>query len=290
MAIHDIRDRFAGRRAARKQGVVGSREVLDRIHAEPAFPPGWLRRLRQVSPVSETMQWLQARMFPVQEGAIDPVSGRKLEPVWVLYTMTPASLITDESKLAQLSGQPWWELPKDQQYGRMVTTSSYQWEMFRQFQCWARPYWAIQGEKGGTPMSYSPWEAAMLKAHGLPADVPNPGSLPFAPFDERVVEALQARDRMRIMGSQWAYMSDPSKAALDVKAEDEAAEKAGRVEFVKWFEERMAPNGDFIDWHTKKAGQEQDFRPASKAEEKAAATWKDTYISTGQLPVEEMER
>lgn len=289
MTIHSIHDRFAGRRAARKTGLNGSRDVLDRIHAEPSFPPAWTRRLRAISPVSETAQWLHPRMFPVEVGAVDAVSGRTVGPVWVLYTMTPAALITDQSKLAQLAGTPWWDLPKEQQYGRMLTTSSYQWEMFRQYQCWARPYWAIQGERGGTPMSYSPWEAAMLKAHGLPTDVPNPGSLPFAPFDERVVEAIQARDRMRLMGSRFAHMADPSAAAADVQAEDDAAEKAGRAEFVKWFAERMAPNGEFIEWHTKKAGQEQDFRPATKAEDKAAAIWADHYIETGQVPAPESE-
>lgn len=283
MSITDIRDRFAGRRANRKHGISGSRDLLDRVHAEPSPPPAWRRLLAEHFPIRENAQWLNFRMYPVQD-AIDPVTRTKLVPVWVLYTMTPAHLITDASKLAQLQDKPWWELPKDQQYGRRMVCSSYQWEMFRQFQCWARPYWCLQGTQGGTPMMYTPYEAALLRAHGLPRDVPNPGSLPYAEFDRRAVHAILSRDRMRQRGDQFSRLADPQKALADVIAEDEAAEMVYRDEFVKWHCERVAPNADFIEWHTKKAGQEADFKPATPAEEKAAAIWADHFREHGVVP------
>lgn len=276
MAIQ-LLDRFADRKRNRTAGLGGGPHLLDRVHAEPTPPPHWVRRLREFSPISDTVQWLNFRMFPVQQGI-----GR--HDVWVLYTMTPASLITDQTKLKQLQDRPWWELPKDEQYGRMVTCSAYQWEMYRQFQCLARPYWCLQGVKGGTPMQYTPYEAALLRARGLPTDVPEPGTLAFAPFDERVMTAIAVRDRMRTLGDRFSRLADPVQAVKDVKAEDEAAEKTYRTEFVKWFEERMAPNGDYIAWHSNKSENVADFRPATKGEADAASRWQEHYIEFGTVP------
>lgn len=279
-------DRFKERRHHQRLvpdgrgGIRVKKSPLDRVHSEPTPPPAWRRRIEQLWPMSDRTQWMKLRMFPVEKGLTPP-----RHDVWVLYTMTPAALITDESLLERLSGKPWWELPKNEQYGRMTVVSSYQWEMFRQFQCLARPYWCLQGDQGGTPMVYTPYEAALLRAHGLPLDPPQPGTLPFAPFDERVVSAVMERDRLRKLGSRFDALLDPNRAMQDVKAEDEAVERLYREEFVKWFKSRMEPNAEFIDWHSKKSENTGDFRPATTAEANAAVQWEDQYIATGTLPV-----
>lgn len=259
---------------------------LDRVHAEPTPPPAWRRRLEALWPRSEQQQWMILRMFPeriVRDGTefrIVSGSGR-----WALYTMTPAALIADPTKLEQLRGAPWWELPKEEQFGRQQMVSAYQWEMFRQHQCWARPYWCIQGDQGGTPMQYSLREAAILRANGLPQDVPDPGTLPFAPFDERVVTAVMARDRFRTMGSALDRLIDPQKAAEDMRAEEAEAEIVFRTEFVKFFKARMEPNAEFIAQHLGKSENAADFRPATASEASAADQWEDQYIATGTVPV-----
>lgn len=264
------------------KGVRVSSSPLDRVYAEPTPPPAWRRRLEQLWPQTERAQWLKLRMFPVEHLA---VHGRMKHDVWVLYTMTPASLIADPTLLAMLQGPPWWELPPDQQYGRMQIVSSYRWEMFRQYQCLASPFWCLQGHVGGTPMAYTPYEAALLRAHGLPLDVPEPGTQDFAPFDERAVVAIAERDRIRKLGSRFDHLGDPSRAVADVKREEEEAEVLYRSEFVKWFTARMEPNAEFIARHTNKSENVGDFRPATKAEANAADAWKDQYIATGTLPV-----
>lgn len=268
-------DRYADRRRNRRQGLTGGPHLLDRIHAEPKPPPEWERALREFSPISEHQQWLHFRMWPTKD---------LKDARWVLYAMTPVALITDQTKIAQLEGRPWWELPMEERAGRQAVCSSYQWEMYRQHKAWARPYWCVQGTKGGTPMQYTPYEAAILKAHGKTRDVPEVGSLPWADFDSRAVVAITGRDRMRKFGDRFNALLDRQKAAADVQAEDDAAERAYRAEFLKYFEEQMAPNGDYIAWHSNKSENQGDFRPATKAETEAASRWQEHFLEFGKIP------
>jgi hypothetical protein len=222
-------------------------------------------------------------MFPeaISKKTGEPISGSAR---WVLYTMTPAALITDVTRLQMLDELPWWELPKDKQFGRMMMVTAYQYHIWRKFRALARPYWCLQGSHGGTPMQYTMRETALLRAHQLPTDVPNPGDLKFAPFDERSVTALMARDRFRTMGGAMDRLTDLDKARADVKREEDEAEIVFRTEFVKWFKATMEPNADFIASHSNKSENVTDFKPATKAEMNAADQWEDQYIATGRVP------
>jgi hypothetical protein len=133
-------------------------------------------------------------------------------------------------------------------------------------------------------MAYTMRETAILRAHNLPTDVPDPGSLPFAPFDERAVRALLARDKFRQLGGALDRLADPNKAVADIKAEEAEAETVFRTEFVKWFKARMEPNAEFIGTHLRKSENGGDFRPATPAEANAADQWEDAYIATGRVP------
>lgn len=256
---------------------------LDRIRSELRPPRDWVRKLRAVWPISDSQQWLHLRMFPesISKETGYPISGSAR---WVLYTMTPPALIFDQTRLAMMDELPWWELPEDKQFGRMMMVTTYQYAMWREYRCLARPYWCLQGSEGGTPMQYTMREVAILRANDLPTDVPNPGDLPFAPLDERVIQALQERDRFRQLGGALDRLRDPAKAAADVKAEEAEAETLFRTQFVKWFKDRMEPNAEFIGRHLRKSENQADFRPATKAEANAADQWEDQYIATGTVP------
>lgn len=268
-------------------GVASSVQVktspLQRIWTELRPPRDWVRKLRTYWPVSDSQQWLHLRMFPesISKQTGEPISGSAR---WVLYTMTPPSLIFDQTRLAMMDEPPWWELPKDKQFGRMMMVTTYQYAMWKEFRCLARPYWCLQGSEGGTPMQYSAREAAILRGNGLSTDVPNPGDLPFAPLDERVIRALQERDKFRQLGGALDRLRDHAKAAADVKAEENEAEVLFRTTFVKWFKERMEPNAEFIGTHLRKSENQADFRPATTAEANAADQWEDQYIATGTVP------
>lgn len=82
--------------------------------------------------------------------------------------------------------------------------------------------WVIQGDRGGHPFQVSDSEQQQRRAQGLPADVPAAGDLPYAPFDGRVLAALERYDLWR-----WAHgLGDPQTAAAAARiARQDAAER-----------------------------------------------------------------
>lgn len=59
------------------------------------------------------------------------------------------------------------------------------------------PWWIIQGTRGGHKVEFSDAESALLYLEGRPWEPPTPGSLPYAEFDNRVVEQIVLWDRLR---------------------------------------------------------------------------------------------
>jgi hypothetical protein len=89
-----------------------------------------------------------------------------------------------------------------------------QWAIHRQIEreqgvrVFPRYHWVIQGDMGGHPFMITDEEQALRSLQGLPADVPSAGDLPYAPFDQRVVDALSRYDL-------WKYahgLGDPITA------------------------------------------------------------------------------
>lgn len=82
----------------------------------------------------------------------------------------------------------------------LITERAY-W-LFRETGCWGRPYWVIQGKKGGHKRWYSPTEKKFLKLAGLPHEPPAPGDLPYAEFSDLTLEALKRQDALKgVQGS-----------------------------------------------------------------------------------------
>lgn len=73
-----------------------------------------------------------------------------------------------------------------------------QWELYRETNCWGRRWWIIQGDNGGHRLSWGPIERGFWQAkHGDAVQLPAPGSLAYAPYDNRVKEQVIRADRMR---------------------------------------------------------------------------------------------
>lgn len=94
-----------------------------------------------------------------------------------------------------------------------------QWVLHRQLEretgqlVFPRYCWVIQGNRGGHPFQVSDSEQQLRRAQGLPADVPSVGDLPYAPFDGRVLAALERYDLWR-----WAHgLGDPQTAAATAR-------------------------------------------------------------------------
>lgn len=87
----------------------------------------------------------------------------------------------------------------------------------RQWQLWrdpavgglASPVWIVQGSRGGHKLAYNRHEQILNRLHGRPGTPPVPGSLPYAPVDQRTFRALeQAAHLARLhkqLGEDWLH-------------------------------------------------------------------------------------
>lgn len=55
-------------------------------------------------------------------------------------------------------------------------------------------FWIVQGDRGGHKVRYSEVEATLAQWYGGSREPPAPGSLPYADFDQRVLDALRGYD------------------------------------------------------------------------------------------------
>lgn len=88
-----------------------------------------------------------------------------------------------------------------------------QWDLYKETQCYGKPYWCIQGDKGGHQRFFSTLEKQFLELQSLPTNPPLPGTLPYAPFDKRVTEKLVQHDRLRKIGGKLYEMKQSQKDA-----------------------------------------------------------------------------
>lgn len=112
------------------------------------------------------------------------------------------------------------------------------WDLYRQFGCEARLFWVIQGGKGGHKYKIkSPHEKKLRKLMGLPADTPYIGQLPFAPFDDRVIDQLISLDEERKQVTFATELLNRSRETADMA---EAAElRSLREQLKKWWSDQV---------------------------------------------------
>ena len=261
---------------APRLGIIrGEHPAIARVRNKKTAPKEWVDDLRSISPESLKIPYLQFHWHESAER-------------WCLNVFIPdatiegVALIPPEMRV-MLAGRPWWELPPTAQEGRKHLVSAYQWEMYRKYRVWARPFWCIQGDGGGTPAIYTDLEKALLKAEGKDQSAMAPGSLPYAGWDERVKVAVQMRDRLLWAGMSMAVMMERGDTEA-LKAQQDEAEKAYRTAFWGWWEGTMAPQIDFLEWYTRQSESDMTLRPATDAEMNAGSQAKDMYIEHGNVP------
>lgn len=170
-------------------------------------PPEFVARLHHLFPPYGRSQWME----PVWD------AGTPEDPIqrWAVYVATPAHMLSqferDEIEAKNLSvlppcvavdaplavaravemgidTVPFRECPQ----GRRRALGF--WEVHR---ATLLPFWVVQGEGGGHPYRYQEHERRLLRLAQLPDEEPEPGSLPFHPLDERVLNRVVALDRLR---------------------------------------------------------------------------------------------
>jgi hypothetical protein len=115
-----------------------------------------------------------------------------------------------------------------------------QWVLHRQVldatgeKTFARYFWVIQGDRGGHPYQLTMEEQKLRREQGLPEEFPQAGNAPYAPFDGRVIDAMQRYDLWRFAHGYGAdaLVTAPAKAQI---AHMNAAERdAHRLVWARW--------------------------------------------------------
>jgi hypothetical protein len=266
------------RRALEEQAIVLHGTPLDyaRSLMHRDIPQPWLDALRAISPKTDATAWLEL--------AWKQPPGQPAKARLVIYECVPDHLIPTGMRM-MLSDTPYWEKPKEQRKGRESFVSAYQWEMYRLHRVWARPFWCLQGDTGGTPMQYTELEQKMLRLAQQPTTPPGLGALKFAPWDGRVEYALRQRDRLRkVNGSLDRLRAEGGDPAV-IQAELDMAEKEFRRALFKWWGEQMAEASEFLAWYESKCESDHTLRRASRAEFLASERLEESYIEHGVIPV-----
>ena len=159
-------------------------------------PVEWQAKLEQVVPRKGELSYLQLVWEP----------GDRWDPAqrWMLYQMWPLS---DDHMLKSMLDGPnprnfgYYDRVK-KRYVRKRNApliSLRQWLLYRQTGRLAVPYWVIQGNAGGHRWEFTETEKKIIAHRTGVTQVSPPviGSLPYAPFDNRVLDKLANLDRIR---------------------------------------------------------------------------------------------
>lgn len=250
-------------------------------------PVEWTERLRAFSPISSSVPWLTLRWFPMERrdrAGVWHDCGR-----WVVYECIPEAIIPESERdiIAFLAGPQPSRIPDPQAaYAKSTFANDYQCRMYREHKVWARNCWVIQGTTGGHPVEYDLVEQKILQACGLPTEPPPLGSLPYAPFDARVIEQLRSRSLITKYGSLEAARRAATPEA--VQREMEEAERVFRQWHVEHLERSLAPSVDFLNYYTSSSRTATECRntlPALSPEaQRRVAEATERYVETGQMP------
>lgn len=239
-------------------------------------PAAWATALRELSPVSDTVPWLALRWFPMRRNGQDV--GR-----WLLSECVPEAIIPDNQRdiVDLLRGPKPSSLPVAQYHTLSLLVNDYQWTMYRDHRVWARELWIIQGDSGGHATHFQQEERDLLRAKGLPDEPPAVGALPYAPFDGRVIRAMQRRNRLIALGNDLDALRRSGRA--DVMKEHWAqSQRAFRTEYLSFLDDQVRELADLNAFVTRKA-ENRDCLPTTSRADRNAAARLDEFLETGEL-------
>lgn len=263
-------------RSPRSHGVVWDRHV----------PAEWVDRLNTVVLPGDGPSWLILRWepgeawWPVERWALWQVRSRAVTAE--LYPEALADLDGPNPRATGHACVPGWcgckrhrnrWVPKDG-HGPAVI-DYWQWRLYHETGgadggLYGTRWWCVQGEDGGHRWSLSKPEQQIRALRGESPDVPWAGALPYAPFDERVVNAIMAEDRVR-RGLVLAqdYKQARAQVARQQAAMDAAKAAAARGYVVRQEERIMASGHEFLKTLDHVVGEEP--RQITTQDERVAA-------------------
>lgn len=125
------------------------------------------------------------------------------------------------------------------------------WEIARVHKGWARPYWIVQGDKGGHRYRAFSWEKYLSKMAGGTGQLPLAGDLPYAEPDEQTWDALGQAGRWHSAALGAAGLALKHPAQLSPDEWDMVKNIAGS--YSKWMGDQIAEDADELAFALRKA-------------------------------------
>lgn len=200
--------------------------------------PAWQADLERLSPRTDDSHWLKIHWF----------AGWEYEPVqrWRIFEMVPApyrglpqewlddlqGLSPRDPKNGEWITEGFKVLDEGEKTKRWMSWSSVdfdQWTLFQETRCFAVPTWIIQGDKGGHRWRLSTAELGFLQDQGITdPELPLPGDLPYADYDQRTFTQLAEFDKLRKwnLTTNWDDRGmNKTVAGIWVRSERQTAER-----------------------------------------------------------------
>ena len=206
-------------RTARVGSVTATSRVRTGVEFDRVPPAEWQTALDAVSPLTEQSSGL----------AVHYETGDRWQPVhrWMLFQLQPWQFVPSEIRHELRGPHPRTNAELVYRKGTVNGVTSLRpslsggpcrlidrrtWELHHLYAergvlVYPRRFWVIQGPGGGHPWMLDQSDEALRLAQGLPGEVPSAGTLPYAPFDQRVLDAITAFDLWRWANGRGAQTS-----------------------------------------------------------------------------------
>lgn len=265
-------------------------------HREPR--PEWTAALRDLSPMTDEHgvlayvwepgdPWYPAQRWTLQElvpsHAIDYELLQELRgpnPRATGHMCTDVTVPGQFKCLCRVKLDGW-----RQEDGSASGVTLTQWRVFRETGKFARPFWYVQGDKGGHKAFLTNEEKTYLTAAGYKAELPALGDLPYAEPDARVLEHVKQFNRLRALGLTLAAYR--RRMGPEYKKERAEHERALREQLVGWLSASMVEEADLFISAARKGQFEGERTTTLNYDKLGGDEAMACYVETGQLPAPE---
>jgi hypothetical protein len=198
-------------------------------------PTDWQERLDHIFPPNDRISWLKL-VWVAGDELVSRAGRVTTDPVqrWVVFQM---------SRQIPAAVRPFLEGPPPHPKHNRIPLMREQWDLYKSDGCYGQPYWIIQGEKGGHKRRFTKHEQKILKAERRPIDPPAAGELPYAPFDQRVLDKLIAFDHVQFWNRAIEF---EERGADQLDAEEKQAAEACRGWLLDWLDSQVEAAIDSI--------------------------------------------
>lgn len=242
----------------------------------------WQDKLDELFPVSDHTSHLRVVWVAGDDWEV-LVDGKPVHQAverWYVYEMLPKQF-TDPDILYELEEMPEPVVRYDSvmrsvaRENRAVTRL--QWRLHKETGLYGKPYWVVQGSDGGHQRFFTTFETQQLILLGLPHNPPIPGTLPYAPFDQRVIDRVLKHDKLRKIGERLMLLKETQKEKY--KALQRDIEAQFRKDIIAFVCDQITPE----DGRDIKRGI-RDIAPVQETDyEKLWAEAEQRYVETGHF-------